>query len=63
MNLIEGLQKEIKRNQEILKHYEEIPAGRFAAVMIRNEIEQAEKAMGSGDCVAIIRCLKTLQGE
>ena len=61
MNLIEGLQKELKRNRELLKMYEEIPQGIFGATIIRQSIKKAESAMANGDTVEMLRCFKDLQ--
>ena len=61
MNLIEGLQEELDRNRELLKMYEEIPAGAFGATMIRQSIKRAETAMANGDTIEMIRCFKELQ--
>lgn len=62
MNLIEGLQEEIKRCRDLLEVYKEIgPAGRFAHVMILNEIEVAEKSIATGDVAAMIRSLEELR--
>lgn len=61
MNLIEGLQKELQRNREILKIYEEIPQGAFGATMIKMAIDKAEKAMAEGDAVEMLKCYKELQ--
>ena len=61
MNLIEGLQKEIARNREILKFYEEIPQGVFGATMIKRDIKIAEKAIANIDTVQMVRSLKTLR--
>lgn len=61
MNLMEGLLKELNRNREILKHYEEIPAGAFGASMIRQSITNAEKSISDGDTVAMVRAYADLQ--
>lgn len=61
MNLIEGLQTELNRNREILKLYEEIPTGAFGAIMIKQGIATAEKAIGENDIVAMVRSLAELK--
>ncbi|MCK5617251.1 hypothetical protein KAR91_86100 [Candidatus Pacearchaeota archaeon] len=61
MNLIEGLQKELARNRELLKAYEEIPTGAFGAAMIKGSIEIAENAMACGDTVAMLKAYKDLE--
>ena len=62
MNLIEGLQKEMNRCRELLKEYDAIPQGKFGAIMIRAEIEKAEKAIATGDTVAMMQSLEELKG-
>ncbi len=61
MNLMEGLLKQLGRNREILKQYEDIPEGVFGAAMIRESILAAEKAMIDGDAVAMLRAYKGLE--
>ena len=60
-NLIEGLQRELERNREILSIYESIPQGKFGALMIRQVIKRAESAIASDDVVQMIACYKELQ--
>ena len=55
MNLMAGLLEELNRNRELLTVYKEIgPAGMFGAAMITQDIEAAEKAIGSRDVVEMI---------
>ena len=61
MNLLEGLLKQLNRNREILKLYEDIPSGAFGAAMIRESILVAEKAIVDGDTVAMLRAYKELE--
>lgn len=61
MNLLEALQEEINRNNELLQMYKEIKTGMFGAMMIKQKIEKAEKAIASGDTVLMIACYKELQ--
>ena len=61
MNLIKGINEELRRNRELLKMYEEIPQGAFGATMIRQSIEKAEKSLENGDIVEMVKCLKDLQ--
>ena len=62
MNIIEGLQKEINRCKELLQVYEEIgPAGKFAHIMIKAEIEKAEQAIVNVDTIGMIKSLKELE--
>ena len=61
MNLIEGTMIEIKRCRELIEVYKEIPTGGFAIAMIEQAIFKAEKAIGEGDTVAMVRCCKELK--
>jgi len=60
-NLIEGLQREIKRNKMILGYYEEIPEGAFGASMIKMTISRGEKALVSDDVVEMLRAFRDLE--
>lgn len=60
-NLISGLHKQLERNRELLKLYEEIPTGAFGAAMIKKDIEAGEKALADGDVVAMLRAFKALE--
>lgn len=61
MNLIEGLQKEIERNKELLEAYESIPQGGFGAHFIRQSIEHGEKAIAEHDTVEMVHALASLK--
>ena len=63
MNIIEGLQQEIKRVNEIIEIYESVPnnAGAFAAGMMKFSVRRAEEAIAFGDTVGMIQSLKDLQ--
>lgn len=61
MNLIEGLQEELKRNRELLQLYREIPTGQFGAAMIEKAINDAERALAEGDTVKMMQCYKELK--
>ncbi len=62
MNLIEGIQKELNRNRELLKMYQGIgPAGTFGVQVIKAAIEEAEQAIANGDTVKMVTCYKKLQ--
>ena len=61
MNLLEGLQRELKRNIELLQIYKTIPTGGFGALIIKNKIEEAEKAIAEGDIVKMLNCYEDLQ--
>lgn len=61
MNLIEGLQKEIARNQELIKLYETFPMGHIAAALFKQDIAAAESAIACGDTVAMVRTYAALK--
>ena len=61
-NLMGGLLRELNRNRELLKGYEEIgPAGLFGATMIKQSIANGEKAIAEGDVVKMIEAFKDLE--
>ena len=63
MNIIEGLQEEIKRCNELLIQYQEIgPVGKFAYTMIKAKIANAEKMIALNDTVGMIKALEELKG-
>ena len=58
-----ALPQEMARVREVLGHYKEIgPAGIFGAAMIEQDLRNADRAVMSGDVIAMLRSLKTLQG-
>lgn len=58
----EALPKEQARVREVLGHYKEIgPAGAFGAAMIEQSLQQADRAVMSGDVVAMMAAYKDLQ--
>jgi hypothetical protein len=62
MNLIEGLIEQMNRNRELLDAYKSIGTpGTFGAAMITADIHAAEKAMGEGDTIAMLKCFATLK--
>ena len=62
MDLIEGINKEIKRCEELVKIYNGIPTGAFGAVMIRNVILKAKLVLKTDDIVEMVKVCKELQG-
>ena len=61
-SLGDALPKEIARVREVLGHYREIgPAGAIGAAFIEADLREADKAMMSGDVVAMIRVYQTLR--
>ncbi len=63
MNVAEKLAREIRRVAGLRHHYEEIgEAGKFATIMMDAALEQACKAIGSGDPIAMIAAGQDLEG-
>ena len=61
--LADALPKEMARVREVLGHYREIgPAGMIGAAFIEQDLRAADKAVMSGDVVAMLRSLETLRG-
>ncbi len=63
MNLIEGLQEKMNRSLELLKCYEEVPTGGFGAMMIRQDIATAEKAIANCDTIKMVQMCEVLDGH
>lgn len=60
--LADALPKEMARVREVLGHFREIgPAGMIGAAMIEHDLRNADRAVMSGDIVAMLRSLKALQ--
>ena len=60
MNLIDGLNSELKRAKELLEVYESIPTGGFGAVMIKQTIDHAELSMQTGNTVEMVNAYQRL---
>ena len=52
----------MNRCREVLKQYEQITEGAFGAMMIRQDIKNAEAAMASGDVVEMLAAYNALEG-
>ena len=60
--LADALPNEMARVRTILGHYKEIgPAGAIGAMFIEQDLKNADRAVMSGDLVAMIQSLKTLR--
>jgi len=58
----DALPKEMARVREVLGHYREIgPAGVFGATFIELDLREADRAVMSGDLVAMLIAYKKLQ--
>ncbi len=61
--LADALPAEMARVREVLGHYREIgPAGAVGAAFIEQDLRAADRAVMSGDVVAMIRALEVLRG-
>ena len=62
MNLVEGLLQECNRVRGLIPLYEEIgPAGQFGVLMLKTAIVGAERALASGDVIAMVQALEELR--
>jgi hypothetical protein len=56
------LPKEMARVRDLLPLYDAIPAGIFAATIMRHELDNAARALAEGDLPAMIRSYDALKG-
>lgn len=57
------LPKEMARvRDELLPIYDAIPSGKFAATLMRNDLDLATKALAEGDTVMMVRVYESLKG-
>lgn len=57
-----ALPAEIARvRDEILPEYDAFPSGRFAAAMMRKDLDDAAKAMAEGNVAEMARCYQSLK--
>lgn len=57
------LPKEMTRvRDELLPLYDAIPAGKFAATLMRAELDRATRALAEGDVVTMIQSYEALKG-
>lgn len=62
-SLGEALPREMTRvRDKVLPEYLAIPAGIFAATMMRASLDAAQRALAEGDVVAMLRCYEDLKG-
>ena len=58
----EALPREMARvRDEVLPEYDAIPAGAFAAMMMRRDLDAAAAAMAAGDLPAMLKSYEALQ--
>ena len=61
-HLVEAIAGEIERNTKLIALYEEIgPVGTFGKIMIQADIDNAKKALASGDVVAIAQAYEAMK--
>ena len=61
MNLIDGLNIELKRAKELLESYKSIPTGFWGETIIRKTINHAELSMQTGNTVEMLKAYQRLQ--
>ena len=62
LTLPDAIRQEMQRCRELIATYDEVgPVGNFARVAIGEAVRQAEAAVASGDVVAMIDSLRTMQ--
>lgn len=62
MNLISGINQELKRCWELLQMYGEVgPPGVFASTMLKETIKKAEASLEGGDVIEMMRCYQELK--
>lgn len=62
-SLADALPREMARVRTVLGYYKEIgPAGALGAAFIEQDLKAADRAVMSGDVVAMIQALETLRG-
>lgn len=62
-SLADALPRELERCRELVKAYEDLgDTGVFGAHMIRQDIAAGERALASGDVVAMLRAYEALRG-
>jgi hypothetical protein len=60
--LADALPKEMARVRTVLGYYKEIgPAGAIGAMFIEQDLQAADRAVMSGDVVAMLQALETLR--
>ena len=62
-NMVTSIFAEQKRCRTLIEQYKSIgPAGTFGKLMIQQEIDEADKALASGDTLKMIAALQALRG-
>ena len=60
-NLLTAITQEIERCAVLRTEYEQVPAGKWGAMMIQHAIDNGHLAIQSGDIVELVTALKELQ--
>lgn len=58
----EALSEEMFRVRDLLPYYDQIPAGVFAATMMRHSLDSAQRSLAEGDVAAMAKCHEELKG-
>lgn len=61
-SLAEALPREQQRVRDLLRLYESIPSGAFAAAMMKESLARAERAAAAGDLQEMLVAYQDLQG-
>jgi hypothetical protein len=61
-SLAQALPKEQQRVRDLLRLYDAIPTGVFAATAMRQSLARAERAAAAGDLAAMLAAYQDLQG-
>lgn len=61
MNLVDGVQSEIKRVTEIIQEYNKYEGGKFAAGLMQFDIDTAINLLAIGDTVGLIGIYEKLK--
>lgn len=56
-----ALPREMTRVRDLLRFYDAIPTGVFAASMMRNDLDRAARSLAQGDVVAMIKAYEALR--
>lgn len=60
-NLMDGLLYEMNRCRELKKMYDEIPQGKFGAIMIQRSIDAGEQSIRENDVIKMLQAYSSLK--
>lgn len=61
MNLIEGIQEEIRRAEALRKVYDDIPAGNFGVMLIDDVVHRARQSLATRDHTEMLEAYAELK--